>query len=132
METRTADQTATPALWRDSAWGDLRLDDKNAEAITARIFRNRNFFAEEFGLVRYLSAVRQYPRTRRGLDFDHPEAYRTESGGVVLFVSNYRGPPPPSLGLARIPPIYSTEAESYAGRFASIKEMRASLAACGG
>ena len=80
-----------------------------------------------------LGGVGQYPARGRGEDFDHPETYRDADGWIVLVVSNYgKGKPPAVLGLGRIPPIYGRGVVSYAGRFASVRELKARLAACGG
>ena len=80
-----------------------------------------------------LGGVGQYPAKGKGEDFDHPETYRDADGWVVLVVSNYgKGKPPAVLGLGRIPPVYSRGVVSYAGRFASVRELKARLAACGG
>ena len=128
---RTAEATRCPHLYRDTYWGNFRMD-RNAAAITPEIIHNRDAFAEAWRLRRLVGSVSHYPARGKGEDFDHPETYRDADGWVVLVVSNYNAPPPRLRGMVRIAPIYSTAAESYAGRFASMKELRARLEACGG
>jgi len=106
--------------------------DRNAHAITPEIICNRDAFAKRWKLRRLVGGVGRYPATGRKEDFDHPETYKDADGWVVLVVSNYGGPPPSVLGLRRIAPIYGRGVVSYAGRFASMREMRARLDACGG
>lgn len=127
----TADATRFPSLYRETYWGAFKLK-LNADAITAEIIENRNRFAGRWRLRRLLGGVSQYPARGGGEDFDHPETYKDADGWIVLVVSNYGGPPPGVLGMVRIAPIYSTAAESYVGRFASVRELKARIAACGG
>ena len=128
----TADATRYPRLYLGPYWGAFELDG-NADAITAEILENRNRFARRWRLRRLLGGVSQYPARGRGEDFDHPETYRDADGWIVLVVSNYgKGKPPAVLGLGRIPPIYGRGVVSYAGRFASVRELKARIAACGG
>lgn len=123
--------TAFPKLYAGTYWGNFRLD-RNADTITAEHIQNRDAFAKRWRLRRLLGSVGLYPSTGTGEDFDHPETYKDAEGWVVLVVSNYRGPPPSVLGLVRIAPIYGLGVVSYAGRFASQRELRARLDACGG
>ena len=128
---KAADATRFPRLYWGTYWGAFKLDE-NADAITAEIIENRNRFARRWRLRRLVEMVGRYPAKDRGEDFDHPETYRDADGWIVLVVSNYNAPPPGVLGMVRIAPIYSTAAESYVGRFASVRELKARLAACGG
>lgn len=128
---RAADATRYPNLYRDTYWGNFQMD-RNGHAITPEIIENRNRFAGRWRLRQSVGGVGRYPATERGEDFDHPETYKDAEGWVVLVVSNYNGPPPAVLGLVRIAPIYGRGVESYVGRFASMKELRARLDACGG
>ena len=126
-----ADATRFPRLYRGTYWGAFKLD-LNADVITAEIIENRNRFAERWKLRRRVDAVHRYPAREVGTDFDHAETYTDAEGWVVLVVSNYGSIPPPAvLDLIPIPPVYSTAADSYAGRFASVRELRARLDACG-
>ena len=127
---RAADATRCPHLYRDTYWGNFKLD-YNADVITPEIVENRNRFAVRWRLRRLLGGVGQYPARAMGEDFDHPEIYKDAKGWVVLVVSNYNGPPPRLLGMVRIAPIYSTAVESYVGRFASVRELKARIVACG-
>ena len=130
--TTAADATRYPRLYLGTYWGAFKLDG-NADAITAEILENRNRFARRWRLRKLLGGVSQYPAKGRGEDFDHAETYRDADGWIVLVVSNYgKGKPPAVLGLGRIPPIYGRGVVSYAGRFASVRELKARLAACGG
>ena len=126
-----ADATRYPRLYRDTYWGNFRLD-RNADLITPEIVENRNRFAVRWRLRRLVCVVGQYPARGRGEDFDHPETYKDAEGRVVLVVSNYNGPPPGVLGMVRVAPIYSTATTSYVGRFASVRELKARIAACDG
>ena len=126
-----ADATRFPRLYSGTYWGNFRLDG-NADVITPEVLDNRNRFAECWKLRRRVDAITRYPAREMGTDFDHPETYKDGEGWVVLVVSNYGLPPPALLDLIPIPPVYSTAADSYAGRFASVRELRARLDACGG
>jgi len=125
-----AEATRFPRLYRGTYWGNFRLDGE-ADVITAAILDNRNRFAERWGLRRRVDAITRYPAREAGTDFDHAETFKDAEGWVVLLVSNYGLPPPALLDLIPIPPVYSTAADSYAGRFASVRELRARLDACG-
>ena len=123
--------TAFPSLYAGTYWGTAPMD-ANADRITAGIIRNRNAFARRWKLCKPLGWVGPYPERGRGEDFDHPELYRDASGWLVLVASNYGGKPPGVLGMERIAPIYAVGVTSYAGRFASMRELKVRLAACDG
>ena len=73
------------------------------------------------------------PTVIGGEDYDHAEQYRDEAGWFVLVCSNYGDIPPPAIfGLRKVPPLYCEGATSYAGRFASLRELRARLEAVEG
>lgn len=123
--------TSHPKLYGETYWGNFRANC-NLDTITPEIIGNRNAFAKRWRLRRLLGTVGHYPSTAQGEDFDHPETYRDADGWVVLVVSNYgKAKPPAVLGLGRIPPVYSRGVVSYAGRFASQRELRARLESCG-
>lgn len=124
-----ADATERPALYRGTYWGNSPLD-ANGGRITAGIIRNRNAFARRWKLRAPLGWAGPYPERGRGEDFDHPELYRDAAGWLVLVASNYGGRPPGVLGMERIAPIYAVGVASYAGRFASMRELKARIAAC--
>lgn len=126
-----ADATRFPHLYRGTYWGNFRLD-ANADMIGPEIIRNRDAFAKRWELRRRIEAVGRYPATGRGEDFDHAETFKDAEGWVVLVVSNYGSIPPPAvLGMERIAPLYGRGVGSWAGRFASVRELRARLEACG-
>lgn len=125
-----AGATRFPHLYAGTYWGTSPLDG-NGDRITAGIIRNRNAFARRWKLRKPLGWAGPYPVRGRGEDFDHPELYRDAAGWLVLVASNYGGKPPGVLGLARIAPVYARGVVSYAGRFASMRELRARLEACG-
>lgn len=131
LSSTVAAATAYPKLYAGTYWGNFRLN-MNAESITAEIIQNRDAFAKRWRLRRLLGSVCLYPSIGSGEDFDHPETYKDAEGWVVLVVSNYNAPPPRVLGMVRVAPIYCVGAESYVGRYASQRELRARLEACGG
>ena len=130
--TTAAEATAHPELFRDAYWGNFRLA-RNPE-ITPAIIANRNRFAEEWRLKSRSHADIPHPWTAgTPYDYDHAEQYRDADGFFVLACSNYGDiPPPPVLGMRKIPPIYREDATSYAGRFATLRELRARLEAAEG
>ena len=60
-----ADATRYPRLYRDTYWGNFRLD-RNADLITPEIVENRNRFAVRWRLRRLVCVVGQYPARGRG------------------------------------------------------------------
>ena len=132
-DSRTAaEATARPDLYGGTYWGNSTLA-RDAE-ISPAIIANRNRFAEEWRLKSRSHADIPHPWTAgTPYDYDHAELYRDADGFLVLVVSNYGDiPPPPVLGMRKIPPIYREDATSYAGRFASLRELRARLQAAEG
>ena len=126
-----ADATARPDLFRDTYWGRFTLA-RNPD-ITPAIIRNRNAFARDWKLRSRSRALLPRPTVLGGEDYDHAEQYRDEAGWFVLVVSNYgKTPPPPILAMQRIPAIYHPNATSFAGRYASLSELRARLEAVEG
>ena len=97
------------------------------------IIANREAFARNWKIKSRSGAMIPRPTVLGGEDYDHPELYRDEAGWLVLLVSNYgKTPPPPILEMRRIPAIYHQHATSYAGRYASLSELRARLEAVEG
>ena len=126
-----AEATARPDLYGGTYWGNFTLA-LNPD-ITPAIIRNRNAFARDWKLRSRSRALLPRPTVLGGEDYDHPELYRDEAGWLVLLVSNYgKTQPPPILAMQRIPPIYHAHATSYAGRYASLSELRARLEAVEG
>ena len=132
-DTRTAAQaTARPDLYGGTYWGNSTLA-RDAELWPA-IIANRNRFAEEWRLKSRSHVDIPHPWTAgTPYDYDHAEQYRDADGFFVLACSSYGDiPPPPVLGMRKIPPIYREDATSYAARFSTMKELRARLEAAEG
>ena len=127
-----AEATARPDLYERTYWGNSTL--ARDSQISPAIIANRNRFAEEWRLKSRSHADIPHPWTAGTLfDFDHVELYRDADGFFVLACSNYGDiPPPPVLGMRKIPSIYREDATSYAARFSTMKELRARLEAAGG
>ena len=127
-----AEATARPDLYGGTYWGNSTLA-RDAE-ISPAIIANRNRFAEEWRLKSRSHADIPHPWTAgTPYDYDHAEQYRDADGFFVLACSNYGDiPPPPVLGMRKIPPIYREDATSYAARFSTMKELRARLEAAEG
>ena len=127
--TTAAEATARPDLYGGTYWGNFTLA-RNPD-ITPAIIANRNRFAEEWRIKARSHALLPRPTVLGGEDFDHVEQFRDEAGLLVLVCSNYGDgiPPPAILGMKRIAPLYSTDATTYAGRYATLKELRARLEA---
>ena len=127
-----AEATARPDLYGGSCWGNSTL--ARDSAISPAIIANRNRFAEEWRLKSRSHADIPHPWTAgTQYDFDHPETYKDADGFFVLACSGYGDiPPPPVLGMRKIPPIFREDATSYAARFSTMKELRARLEAAGG
>lgn len=126
-----AEATARPDLYGGSCWGNSTLA-RNPD-ITPAIVANRNRFAEEWRIKARSHALLPRPMVLGGEDFDHIEQFRDEAGLLVLVCSNYGDdiPPPAILGMRKIPPLYSTDATSYAARY-TLTEARARLDAAEG
>ncbi len=137
MKTKRLSRTAAtatrfPHLFRATYWGAFKVG-RDAETITPEVVENRNRFARQWRLRRNAGGVRPYPQRGQGYDFDHAELYKDAEGWLVLVCSNYGATPPPVvLGMVKIAPLYCTGAESYAGRYATRRELRARLKACAG
>ena len=117
------DATKYPSLFRNY-WGNWTLPDER-KVITPEIIENRNRFVEEFGVVRE-ATWRILQAFGNNLCHDHPEAYRTANGGVILVCSNYSysGEPLESLDMRVYRQLYSTAATTYIRVFANVIEMR--------
>ena len=129
-DSRTAaEATARPDLYAGTYWGSFSL--ARTPEITPAIVANRDRFAVEWRIKARSHALLPRPTVLGGEDFDHVEQFRDEAGLLVLVCSNYGDgiPPPAILGMKRIAPLYSTDATTYAGRYATLKELRARLEA---
>ena len=132
-ETRITAAGATdfPEIFEGAYWSNFTLS-KNPE-ITPEIIANRNEFARAWKLKGRSRVWLQRPMLNSDEDFDHPELFRDEDGAPVMIVSNYGGTPPPAaLGMQRIPPLYAEGVETFAVRYATLRDLKAHLAACTG
>ena len=123
--------TDFPEIFEGAYWSGFTLS-KNPE-ITAAVIENRNEFARAWRLKRRSRAYIPRPWLKPYEDFDHLELFRDEDGALVMIVSNYGGvPPPAALGMKPIPPLYAEGVETFAARYATLRELKARLAACAG
>ena len=119
----------------DVYWGNFRME-KNSN-ITPEIIEARNLFVEDnhiksgCNLAVIGDLVQEGYHDRASLelhcDFDHPEAYRTVDGEIIVLVSNYNAPPPEWLGMELYSkPLYIDRGcPTYIRRFTGWKEIRA-------
>lgn len=120
-----AQLTAHPRLFAGVYWGNFGLDDAVG---TPEIIENRNRLVDDFQLITNITLRWDYPATPDGTEFDHPEVYRVAGGKVLLLVSNYGGtPPPPSLGMVAIYPVYRANATSFARVFDRPRDLKATI-----
>ena len=123
--------TDFPEIFEGAYWSGFTLS-KNPE-ISRDVIANRNDFARSWRLKSRSQAFIPRPRLKPDEDLDHLELFRDEDGALVMIVSNYGGtPPPPALGMRRIPRLYAEDAETFAVRYPTLREMKARLAACNG
>ena len=121
-----ADATARPELFHDVYWA---TNDRNPPP---DIIRARNRFAIDWKLKSRYRVYAPVPPKGWPYGCDHPETYTDAEGWIVLLVSNDYGQPPPILGLRFVGYLYEGKVRSYAGRFASLRELRARLEAVEG
>ena len=100
--------------------------------VSPKILRARIRFAEDCGLRKRGILSIPEPRTERGEEWSHPEAFRDWHGRIVQLAHNYGSPPPAILGMKPIGCLYREDATSYAARFSTMKELRARLDAAEG
>ena len=123
--------TDFPEIFEGAYWSGFTLS-KNPE-ISRDVIANRNDFARSWRLKSRSRAYIPRPRLKPDENFDHMELFRAEDGALVVIVSNYGGtPPPPALGMQRIPPLYAEDAETFAARYPTLRDLKARLAACNG
>lgn len=127
---KARDATKYPALF-NNYWGSFTI--KENDTITPEIIENRNRFVEEFGIiqsVRYQAALDPFFCSSQ--DCDHKEAYKTQTGQIILICSNYGGGLPLArFGMAPYLPLYTTTATTYIKVFANAVEMRAVMKGTG-
>lgn len=121
-----AEATASPELFHDVYWA---TNDRNPPP---DIIRARNRFAIDWKLKSRYRVYAPVPPKGWPYGCDHPETYTDAEGWIVLLVSNDYGQPPPILGLRFVGYLYEGKVRSYAGRFASLRELRARLEAVEG
>ena len=123
--------TDFPEIFEGAYWSGFTLS-KNPE-ISRDVIANRNDFARSWRLKSRSRAFIPRPRLKPDEDLDHLELFRDEDGALVMIVSNYGGTPPPAaLGMKRIPPLYAEGVETFAARYATLRDLKAHLAACTG
>lgn len=127
-DNRTAAQaTSRPDLYAGTCWGNSNLA-LNPD-ITPAIIQNRKRLVDDWRLTAHAdtpSPHRFFVDVRH--EYDYPELYRDNDGGLVLVVSNWGTKPPPSaLGMQEIAPVLSHWAKSYARRFPNANIMRKAL-----
>ena len=133
---KARDATKYPALF-NNYWGSFTI--KENDTITPKIIENRNRFVEEFGIiqsVRYQAALDPFFSSCYERDCyeecDHKEAYKTQTGQIILVCSNYGGGLPLArFGMVPYLPLYSTVATTYIRVFANAVEMRAVMKGTG-
>ena len=67
--------------------------------VSPKILRARIRFAEDCGLRKRGILSIPEPRTERGEEWSHPEAFRDWHGRIVQLAHNYGSPPPAILGM---------------------------------
>ena len=132
-EHKNWEMVAQPKLARHTYWGNFRYNDSSfKEAVV-----NRNKLMEELCIVKH----QDKSLLGMGCVFsnspckDHPEAYRTFGGGIVLIVSPYT----PAIKADQVPPepscfnwtstasIYVPGASTFYVTFKSISVLRAAV-----
>ena len=101
--------------------------DASPEILEARIR-----FAEKWGLRKRGILSIPEPQSERGEEWSHPEAFRDWHGRIVQLCHNYGSPPPAILEMKPVGCLYREDTRTYAGRFASLRELRARTEATGG
>ena len=100
--------------------------------VSPKILQARIRFAEKWGLRKRGILSIPEPRTERGEEWSHPETFYDLHGRIVRLAHNYGSPPPPVMGMQMVGCLYREDTRTYAGRFASLRELRARTEATGG
>ena len=100
--------------------------------VSPEILEARIRFARKMGLRKRGILSIPEPRTERGEEWSHPEAFRDLHGRIVQLCHNYGSPPPAILDMKPVGCLYREDTTSYAGRYASSRELRARTEATGG
>lgn len=122
----TANQTASQPAPRTAA-ALMHRPGLSPEIQQARIR-----FAEKWGLRKRGILLIREPRTERGEEWSHPEAFRDWHGRIVRIVHNYGSPPPSVLGMQMVGCLLREDMQSYAGTYSTTGELRARTEAAGG
>ncbi len=105
----------------------MHRPDVSPEILEARIR-----FAEKWSLRKRCILLIPEPRTERGEEWSHPEAFRDRHGRIIQLCHNYAAPPPTVLGMQMVGCLYREDAQTYAGPFSTFGELRARTEAAGG
>lgn len=100
-----------------------------AKPANRQINQNRKRLVDDWRLTAHADAPDPHrPLVDGRHEYDFPELYHDETGGLVLVVSNW-GPKPPSsaLGMREIPPVFNRDAKSYARRFPNANALKKAL-----
>ena len=128
---KVEDLTKYPKIYRNVYWGNFPATDDLAGHPDT--INNRNKFVEEFGIIGPLRAKADifdgYCVRLETSEVDHPEYYRTKTGGVVVVCSNYNLEPPKELGLKPYLQIYGPTARTYIKCWDSVAAYRAEVLA---
>lgn len=104
-------------LYAESYWGRFKVEESSD---IDEVVANRNKFAEQYGLDKYMGLERPINPTPI---FDHCELYRQRNGGYVYITSPYDhfdGDKAASeLGFIRYDALYSKSAVTYLKVFSS-------------
>lgn len=100
--------------------------------VSPKILRARIRFAEDWGLQKRGILSIPEPRTERGEEWSHPECFRDLHGRIVQLVHNYGSPPPAILEMKPVGCLYREDTRTFAGRYATLGELRARTEAAGG
>ena len=100
--------------------------------VSPEILEARIRFAKKWGLRKRCILSLPEPRTERGEEWSHPEAFYDWHGQIVRLCHNYASPPPAILEMKPVGCLYREDMTTYAGRYASLREQRARTEATGG
>ena len=100
--------------------------------VSPEILEARIRFAEKWGLRKRCILLIREPRTERGEEWGHPEAFYDWHGRIIQLCHNYGSPPPPVMGMELAGCLYREDTQTYAGPFSTLRELRARTEAAGG
>lgn len=141
MNSKQSEKPTTPATARANRAEQPSLNDEQPAKTAAlmhrpdvspEILEARISFAQERGLWKRCILSLPEPRTERGEEWSHPEAFYDRHGRIVELCHNYGSPPPAILEMKPAGCLYRADTTTYAGRYASLREQRARTEATGG